>query len=369
MTVNYREVHLPHLKKPALAIIIALTLAAALSVAPRPALCRDLARPILNADINVLDGYAIVVDGATVQTDVPPVERGGIVFVSLRFAAEALNADVSWYRDEKKAVIIFPGDRTVTMIAGRPDVEMGDMQKILPVAPFLFEDRLMIPLRATAEFGYYRINENEKNAILSSREKQQTGISNPEDTSQAGGKKATASLDMIREKAHKDAITKKMRPLIFTSWGIMFALWIIITAIGSAKGQLTGNGWKSALVLFLMLTLGMYLVMFSGVMLSTCWAALVILITALVGLVSTETYTDKLLTMASTAQGAGLICTLFGLGLLIGPAIAARDIAAIGYGIYVKIEPTITGLCISILFSMLYSTEARRARQGVPQKN
>nr|HPI78557.1 DCC1-like thiol-disulfide oxidoreductase family protein [bacterium] len=119
---------------------------------------------------------------------------------------------------------------------------------------------------------------------------------------------------------------------------------------------------KDLVIIGLCLTAGMVFVLYGGILMSTYWAGIVILVMSAIGLVSNESYQDKLVTMASTAQGAGLICTLFGLGLLIGPAIAQRDIEAIGFGIYVKIEPTITGLALSIILNMLFGYEARRKR-------
>lgn len=81
------------------------------------------------------------------------------------------------------------------------------------------------------------------------------------------------------------------------------------------------------------------------------WAAVVPVGTALVGLFSREDWENKLITMASTAQGLGLMTTLLGLGQVIGPAIAAHDVDAIGFGISVKIEASVMGIGLSILLN------------------
>jgi len=317
----------------------------------------EMAEGILDAEIFVHDDYAIVVDGSTITTDVPPVEKGGVIFIPLRFAVQSLGADVTWNKIEKTAVISFDGGRTMRMTIGNPEVDLGDIKKIIPVPPFIFEGRTMIPLKPTAEYGLFRVEEKEDATIITSPEEME-GYTEPGIENIVGGTEKQGSLDMIREKALKDEVTKKLKPFVLAAWAVIGLLWLIklITVITGRRSE----GYKDMIIIGLFLTVGMYLVLYSGVMMSTYWAAIVILITSLIGVFSTETYSDKLVTMASTAQGAGLICTLFGLGLLIGPAIAQRDIAAIGYGIYVKIEPTITGLSLSILLNMIFGYEARR---------
>lgn len=81
------------------------------------------------------------------------------------------------------------------------------------------------------------------------------------------------------------------------------------------------------------------------------WAALVPVGTGLAGLFSREDWENKLVTMAATAQGLGLMTTLLGLGQVIGPAIAAHDVDAIGFGIAVKIEASVMGIGLSLLLN------------------
>lgn len=88
---------------------------------------------------------------------------------------------------------------------------------------------------------------------------------------------------------------------------------------------------------------------------STVWAAMVPAGTAFVGLLSKENFGDKLVTMAATAQGLGLIFTLLGLGQIIGPAIAAHNVDAIGYGLSVKIEASVMGLSLSLTLNSIIS--------------
>lgn len=84
---------------------------------------------------------------------------------------------------------------------------------------------------------------------------------------------------------------------------------------------------------------------------STVWAAIVPVGAAWAGLISKEIPQEKLITMGGVAQGLGLVVTLFGLGQVIGPAIAAHNVEMVGYGVSIKIEATITGLLISVILS------------------
>ena len=84
---------------------------------------------------------------------------------------------------------------------------------------------------------------------------------------------------------------------------------------------------------------------------STVWAAIVPVGAAWAGLISKETPQEKLITMGGVAQGLGLVVTLYGLGQVIGPAIAAHNVEMVGYGVSIKIEATITGLLISVILS------------------
>ncbi len=328
-------------------------------VVAQSARAMEMAEDILDATVRVRPDFAIVVDGATISPDVPPVERGGIVFIPLRFAAESLRAKVTWYKDDKVAELVFPGKRTIKMKVDDPNIDMGGSVRMLPVAPFIFENRMMIPLRSTAECGYFRVQERPNAAILTTDKKKIEGFTNPGvKVIDKGGEREKDPLAEIRKKAHNDPITQSLAPYVKTAWGLAWALWVVYLVLGIVKGK--PDGWKDMIFIALVLSVGVWFILYGGILLSTYWAAIVAVGTCIVGLVSTEPYEEKLVTMASAAQGFGLICTLFGLGLLIGPAIASRDIAAIGYGIYVKIEPTITGLSLSIMLSMLASYESRR---------
>ncbi|MEW6202926.1 MAG: copper amine oxidase N-terminal domain-containing protein [bacterium] len=331
-----------------------------------PSYAEETAGDILGAEVVMCEDYTIVVDGREVGADVPPVERDGMIFIPLRFAAVALKAEVDWLAQEKTAVLR-RGDSRVVLHIGDTRAETAEGEKYLVSAPFIFEQRTMIPLRAAAEGLHFRVEEATETMFLTS----------PPDAPLKPFTKAGAAEEelgketvdygkvyaIFRAQARRDRATQVLRPYVIAAWAVALLIWLVklILALIRREGE-----HRDKILIGLILCGGVPFVL--AVMLSTYWAAIVAIGTSIAGLFSTEDYSEKLVTMASSAQGLGLICTLFGLGLVIGPAIATHNIAAIGYGIYVKIEPTITGLALSFLLNVLYGYEARKAKME-PQIN
>ena len=319
----------------------------------------EFAPDVLRSDIKLKKDYTIVVNGTEIKPDVPPVERDGVIFVPLRFVTEALNADVSWNQELQRVTIKWEKAVMVFEI-GKNEVDVSGKTVVLPTPPFLHQGRTMVPLKVSAQGGGYQITEK-PNVMIMNRPAdagQTKAMGGTQKKPPEGTPPGLGSLNEIRKKAHNDQITKKLRPYIIGLWMFSLCLWLLRMVLAFRSDE--QNRYKDKILILLILAVGVPLIL--SFMLSTVWAAAVAIGTCIVGLVSTETFEDKIVTMANSAQGFGLICTLFGLGLLIGPAIAARDIHAIGYGIYVKIEPTITGLSLSILFNMIYGYEARKRK-------
>jgi hypothetical protein len=101
---------------------------------------------------------------------------------------------------------------------------------------------------------------------------------------------------------------------------------------------------------------------------SSFWSTLVPVGTALAGILSKENWEDKLTTMADTALGIGLISTLLGLGTIVAPAIATRNIEALGFGISVKIEASVVGLTIAVCLNVIIASYTRRELKDEKKK-
>lgn len=114
-------------------------LAAAQAVAASPL----LADQILGRSVAVTGG-ALLVDGRTVATDVPPVGDGENVFVPLRFLFEAVGGAVSYDPDHRR-ITIASADRRLRFQLGEKAFVANGQRFLLPVAPFSYAGRTMVP--------------------------------------------------------------------------------------------------------------------------------------------------------------------------------------------------------------------------------
>lgn len=92
----------------------------------------------------------IHIDGALLQTDVPPFEEDGTTLLPLRAVSEALGCKVGW-DDPTQTVTVTKGQTTITFVIGSPVMTIGDAAYPLPHVPVLSHDRTFIPVRALSE--------------------------------------------------------------------------------------------------------------------------------------------------------------------------------------------------------------------------
>src|SRR5580700_2428677 len=86
----------------------------------------------------------IVVNGATVSFDQPPIERGGRVFVPLRGVFERLGASVVY---DNGTINATGNGRNVQLKIGSTRAIVNGVTQQLDVAPFLVGARTLVPLR------------------------------------------------------------------------------------------------------------------------------------------------------------------------------------------------------------------------------
>jgi len=108
---------------------------------------------------------SIVVDGKTLQPDVPPIIVEGRTMVPMRIIFEELGADVTWIPESqmiratyKEKIIDLMIDAKVLMLC---NIAKGEIQRIeLDVAPFIQDGRTLIPLRFISENLGYKVDWN-----------------------------------------------------------------------------------------------------------------------------------------------------------------------------------------------------------------
>lgn len=125
------------------AAALAASLLSFLSTAPAPA-----------------QSVAIVVNGAGVTFDQPPVERAGRVFVPLRGVFERLGASVVYANGDINAQ---GNGRSVHLRIGSNQAVVNGQTLTMDVAPFLIGARTLVPLRFVAQSLGAAVNWNQSN--------------------------------------------------------------------------------------------------------------------------------------------------------------------------------------------------------------
>lgn len=124
---------------------------------------------IVNA-INEQIFITVKVNGNYINMDSRPYIKDDRTFVSIRFIAEALGADVEWVDEEKKAIVTFCpeipeeavvdktivgliGDKNkiVELYAGNNEIVINGEKKLIDTSVEITNDRTMVPLRFISE--------------------------------------------------------------------------------------------------------------------------------------------------------------------------------------------------------------------------
>ncbi len=92
----------------------------------------------------------IVVDGEVIESDVPPVNLHGRVFVPLRAIFEALRAEVRWDQTTRSVTAHTDGRRVTLTIGSRQAIVNGESLE-MDVEPFILANRTMIPVRFASQ--------------------------------------------------------------------------------------------------------------------------------------------------------------------------------------------------------------------------
>jgi hypothetical protein len=99
------------------------------------------------------DDVRVSFNGEFLRFEVPPIIRNDRVFVPVRFVLERVQATVDW-DNVKREVLIRAGSRIVVLTIDKNTVLVDGQPREIDVAPFIYQDRTMVPLRFVSEtFG------------------------------------------------------------------------------------------------------------------------------------------------------------------------------------------------------------------------
>ncbi len=115
---------------------------------------------VLSGSPAAAQSVAIVVNGAGVSFDQPPVERAGRVFVPLRGVFERLGASVVYANGDINAQ---GNGHSVHLHIGSTQAVVNGQTLTMDVAPFLIGARTLVPLRFVAQSLGAAVNWNQSN--------------------------------------------------------------------------------------------------------------------------------------------------------------------------------------------------------------
>ena len=105
----------------------------------------------------------VIVNGQTMQFDQPPIMRNGRVFVPLRGIFEQLGASVVYASGQINAT---RGSTTVSLTIGSNAATVNGQQVTVDVAPFVIDNRTLVPLRFVSQSLGATVNWNDSNETV-----------------------------------------------------------------------------------------------------------------------------------------------------------------------------------------------------------
>jgi hypothetical protein len=124
------------------------------------ALAATLVASLAAANAPAQSAVNVVVNGAAVSFDQPPIERAGRVFVPLRGVFERLGASVVFANNDINAQ---GNGRSVHLHIGSTAATVNGQTLYMDVAPFLVGARTLVPLRFVAQALGAAVNWNANN--------------------------------------------------------------------------------------------------------------------------------------------------------------------------------------------------------------
>lgn len=115
----------------------------------------------------------IYCDGVLLQTDSPPVLASDRTFVPIRHVMTAFGADVKWV-ERLREVIVTKSDTTIRLSVDKNTAWINGAPIYVDSAPFIVNDRVMVPLRLIAENLEYEVtyDENTREIKINTPQKQ-----------------------------------------------------------------------------------------------------------------------------------------------------------------------------------------------------
>lgn len=106
---------------------------------------------VLSVNAFAEEEIKVYIDGERIEFDTPPVLLNDRTMVPMRAIFEKLGANVKWNDEFMRAEGLFENGRHIMMYIDKNTAYIDGELKILDAAPYLKDNRTMIPLRFVAE--------------------------------------------------------------------------------------------------------------------------------------------------------------------------------------------------------------------------
>lgn len=107
----------------------------------------------------------ITLDGNILKTDVAPFIKDNRTLVPIRFISEALNYDIKW-NEEKQLVTIKNTDQQIDLTINSKNVLVNNTKTTTDVAPAIYNNRTYVPIRFISETFGINVNWNDKTSTV-----------------------------------------------------------------------------------------------------------------------------------------------------------------------------------------------------------
>ena len=107
----------------------------------------------------------ITLDGNEIKTDVAPFIKEDRTLVPIKFISEALNYDVKW-NEAKRTVAIKSSDKNMLLTIDNKNINVNGQNKVIDVAPTIYNDRTYVPVRFISENFGIDVDWNDKTSTV-----------------------------------------------------------------------------------------------------------------------------------------------------------------------------------------------------------
>lgn len=111
---------------------------------------------------NISDDIKLIINEETVLSDVSPIIKDNRTLVPMRVISEYLGANVNWNNDTRTVTVEWDESNVLKLVIDSKNAIFNNIVLPLDIAPIIYKERTMVPLRFIGEIMEAEVNWNEK---------------------------------------------------------------------------------------------------------------------------------------------------------------------------------------------------------------